>query len=86
MGRIADDLHNVLWGGGQHQNELFFNLIALFLTKICDEKTKADGEPYGFQILYKGNEKESAESVYSRINTLYKGVKDKKQKSTPNVP
>src|SRR5206468_2025188 len=30
LDRIADDLHDVLWGGGQHQNELFYNLIGLF--------------------------------------------------------
>lgn len=78
LNRIADDLHNVLYAGGQHQNELFFNLIGLFLTKIYDEKIKDNGEPYDFQIFYKGDKEESPESVYQRINKLYKGEKDPK--------
>ena len=80
LDRIADDLHNVLWGGGQHQNELFYNLIGLFLTKIMDEKIKANGEPYDFQIFFEGNSSESAEKTYERINKLYRGVWDEKSK------
>lgn len=80
LDRIADDLHNVLWGGGQHQNELFYNLIGLFLTKIMDEKIKANGEPYDFQIFFEGNSSEPAEKTYERINKLYRGELDNKNK------
>lgn len=80
LDRIADDLHNVLWGGGQHQNELFYNLIGLFLTKIMDEKFKANDEPYDFQIFFEGNSSESAEKTYERINKLYRGYLDEKTK------
>jgi len=80
LDRIADDLHNVLWGGGQHQNELFYNLIGLFLTKIMDEKIKANGEPYDFQIFFEGNSSEPAEKTYERINKLYRGDLDERTK------
>lgn len=80
LNRIADGLHNVLWGGGQHQNELFYNLVGLFLTKIYDEKIKANGESYDFQILFEGNSSEAAETTYERINRLYKGKWDAKSK------
>ena len=80
LDRIADDLHNVLWGGGQHQNELFFNLIGMFLTKIYDEKGKDNGESYDFQVFFEGNSKEIPEKTYERINTLYRGEYDNRKK------
>lgn len=73
LDRIANDLHNVLWGGGQHQNELFYNLIGLFLTKIYDEKVKDNGKPYDFQIFFKGDKSELPQETYKRINELYRG-------------
>ena len=78
LDRIAIDLHNVLWGGGQHQNELFYNLIGLFLTKIYDEKVKDINKPYDFQIFFEGDKSESAEKIYKRINDLYRGKWDEK--------
>ena len=80
LDRIAGDLHDVLWGGGQHQNELFFNLIGLFLTKIYDEKTKDNGDPYDFQIFFEGDRSEPAEKTYERINKLYRGKRSEKTK------
>ncbi|MBA4312216.1 MAG: SAM-dependent DNA methyltransferase [Chlorobiaceae bacterium] len=80
LDRIANDLHDVLWGGGQHQNELFYNLIGLFLTKIYDEKVKANDDPYDFQIIFEGNESETPETTFQRINKLYKGEWDTKLK------
>ncbi len=80
LDRIANDLHNVLWGGGQHQNELFFNLIGLFLTKIYDEKVKENGDPYDFQIFFEGDQAESPERTYERINRHYRGEWDSKNK------
>ncbi|MDP3014319.1 MAG: type I restriction enzyme HsdR N-terminal domain-containing protein, partial [Candidatus Subteraquimicrobiales bacterium] len=78
LDRIARDLHNILWGGGKYQNELFFNLIGMFLAKIYDEKTTSEGQPYQFQIFFEGLEQESPEKTYKRINKLYKGEKDPK--------
>ena len=52
LDRIARELHNILWGGGKYQNELFFNLIGLFLVKIYDEKKTEKRKPYTFQIFY----------------------------------
>jgi len=70
--RIRWNLHNILWAGGKYQNELFFNLVGLFLTKIYDEKETEDGKPYEFQIFYENGEPESAEKVYERMNKIYK--------------
>lgn len=77
LARISEDLHNVLWGGGRHQNELFFNLIALFITKIYDEKTTNNNKPYRFQIFYEGKKEEKPSKVYERINKLFRGEKNK---------
>jgi len=70
--RIRSELHNILWGGGKYQNELFFNLIGLFLVKIYDEKETEDGKPYQFQIFYENGEPEEAGKVYKRMNDYYK--------------
>lgn len=78
LDRIARELHNILWSGGKYQNELFFNLIGMFLAKIYDEKTTPEGEPYKFQIFFEGSEQEPPEKTYKRINQLYKGEKDLK--------
>ncbi len=69
--RIRKDLHNILWGGGKYQNELFFNLVGLFLVKIYDEKETEEGTPYKFQIFFENGEPESANSIYERINRIY---------------
>lgn len=70
--RIRWNLHNILWAGGKYQNELFFNLVGLFLAKIYDEQETEDRKPYQFQIFYENGEPESAEKVYERMNELYK--------------
>jgi len=69
--RVRRNLHNILWGGGKYQNELFFNLVGLFLVKIHDEKETIEGDPYDFQIFFEDGEPEPAESVYERINKRY---------------
>lgn len=78
LDRIARELHNILWGGGKYQNELFFNLIGIFLTKIYDEKTTQEGEPYKFQIFFEGLEQEPSQKTYKRINKYYRGEKELK--------
>ena len=78
LDRIARELHNILWGGGKYQNELFFNLIGMFLAKIYDEKTTPEGKPYQFQIFFEGLNQEPPQKTYERINKLYKGEKDPK--------
>jgi len=70
--RIRWNLHNILWGGGKYQTELFFNLMGLFLVKIYDEKETEDYKPYNFQIFYENGEPEEPKKVYHRINELYK--------------
>lgn len=70
---LRNNLHNVLWGGGAlFYNDIFTNLIKLFLAKIFDEETTAEGEAYRFQIQAVGDESESPASVYARINGLFK--------------
>lgn len=78
--RIRLDLHQILWGGGKYQNELFFNLVGLFLVKIYDEKETEDGKPYAFQVFNEDGEPESSDRIYERINGIYKAVKDVLQK------
>ncbi|MCK4476157.1 MAG: N-6 DNA methylase [Methanophagales archaeon] len=73
--RIRLALHQILWGGGKYQNELFFNLVGLFLVKIYDEKETEDGEPYAFQVFNEDGEPESSDRIYERINGIYKGDK-----------
>jgi len=70
--RIGKDLHNILWGGGKYQNELFFNLVGLFLVKIYDEKETEDSKPYKYQIFYENGDPENPKKLYERINNLYK--------------
>jgi type I restriction enzyme M protein len=62
--RIRRDLHNILWGGGKYQNELFFNLVGLFLVKIYDEKETENGKPYNFQVFQEDGEPEDSEKIY----------------------
>lgn len=74
--RIRHDLHNILWGGGKYQNELFFNLIGLLLAKIYDEKETIEGEPYQFQVFQQTGdtqeETESSQEISKRINLIYR--------------
>jgi len=70
--RIGKDLHNILWGGGKYQNELFFNLVGLFLVKIYDEKETEDSKPYKYQIFYENGDPENPKKLYERMNNLYK--------------
>jgi len=70
---LRKDLHNVLWGGGgMNYNDIFSNLVKLFLAKIFDEEITPEGEPYTFQIEFKGGKPGSAEEIYSKINKLFK--------------
>ncbi len=70
---LRKDLHNVLWGGGgMNYNDVFSNLVKLFLAKIFDEDTTPVGKPYTFQIEFKDGKPESPEEVYNKINKLFK--------------
>ncbi|MDF2606975.1 MAG: type restriction-modification enzyme [Bacillales bacterium] len=70
---IRRDLHRKLWGGGaMSYNDIFSNLVKLFLAKIYDEETTNIGEQYEFQIEFMGNDPESPEETFNRINSLFK--------------
>jgi len=70
---LRKDLHNVLWGGGgMNYNDIFSNLVKLFLAKIFDEDTTPEGKPYAFQIEFKDGNPDSPEGVYRNINKLFK--------------
>ena len=65
-------LHNALWGGGSMSyNDIFSNLIKLFLVKIYDEETTTLGDAYRFQIHFRGDQPETPEEVFSRLNEIY---------------
>jgi type I restriction enzyme M protein len=70
---LRKDLHNVLWGGGgMNYNDIFSNLVKLFLAKIYDEETTREGKSYTFQIEFKDAKPEPPEEVYKKINKLFK--------------
>ncbi len=71
--RIRLNVHQILWGGGKYQSELFFNLVGLFLVKIYDEKETEDEKPYAFQVFNENGEPESSDRIYERLNGIYKG-------------
>ncbi len=70
---LGKNLHNVLWGGGgTNDSVIFYSLVNIILAKIQDEYEKEDGQEYEFQIFQYGNNIESQNRVYDRINGLYK--------------
>ena len=70
---LRKDMHDVLWGGGgMNYNEIFSNLVKLFLAKIFDEATTPEGQPYRFQIQLRNGDPESADETYERMNALFK--------------
>ena len=70
---LRKNLHNVLWGGGGiDDNEIFSSLVNIILAKIQDEEEREEGEEYKFQVFEYGNEPESPEEVFNRINELYR--------------
>ena len=70
---LATRLHNFLWGGGSTgDTEVFTSLVNIILTKIQDENDTEDGQPYQFQILQHGETAESHESIYARLNEVYR--------------
>jgi type I restriction enzyme M protein len=69
---LRKDLHDVLWGGGgANYNEIFVNLVKIFLAKIFDENNTDNGQAYKFQVEYMGRQAESSEEVFNKINKLY---------------
>ena len=72
---LRKNLHNVLWGGGGcDDNDVFSSLVNIILAKIQDESEKKKGEKYDFQIFsYKEGENfETNEQLFERINKLYR--------------
>lgn len=72
---IRKNLHDVLWGGGgTDDNDVFSSLVNIILAKIQDESEKKTGEKYDFQIFsYQDGENfETNEQLFERINTLYR--------------
>ena len=90
---LATDLHNVLWGGGgTNDSEIFYSLVNIILAKIQDESERKRNEEYLFQINAYGDNIESPDKVYERINDLYKkalnqklNIKDEKQLSEARI-
>lgn len=73
---LRDNLHNILWSGGEmFYNEVFINLVKLFLTKIYDEETTQYGDPYRFQIEFINGKPENPDEIYKKINILFKEAK-----------
>jgi type I restriction enzyme M protein len=78
---IRKNLHNVLWGGGgTDDNDIFSSLVNIILAKIQDESETKNGEEYDFQVFsYKnGEDFETNERLFDRINKLYRKALKKK--------
>ena len=72
---LRKNLHNVLWGGGgADDNDIFSSLVNIILAKIQDESEKEEGSEYDFQMrsFQDGENFESNEELFERINELYK--------------
>lgn len=70
---LATSLHNVLWGGGSTgDTEVFTSLVNIILAKIQDEYDTPEGEEYKFQVFQHGDVVEDAQSLYVRLNDLYR--------------
>lgn len=74
---LRTNLHNILWGGGgTDDNVVFSSLVNIILAKIQDEGEKSKGDVYDFQCLAfsddNGEEFESNETLFNRINELYR--------------
>lgn len=83
---VVNDLHNVLWGGGgTDDREIFNSLVKLILAKIQDEYDRKKGEEYHFQIHQHGDEVESTERLFERINTLYRKALEKQLNMVENL-
>lgn len=85
LNALASDLHNVLWGGGgTNDSEIFYSLVNIILAKIQDESEREDGEEYLFQVNAFGDNIESTEKVYDRIDNLYQKALTQKMNITDN--
>ena len=90
---LRRDIHNVLWGGGgMFYNDIFSNLVRIFLAKIYDEETTEPGQAYKFQIEMVGVTPESPSEIYTKVNNLFKnaqehylGYNDEKAGSTRGI-
>ena len=82
LNSLRKRLHNVLWGGGGiDDNEVFASITNIILAKIQDEDDTDEGEQYKFQVITygeKGEEKESPEDVFERVNKLYRDALQEK--------
>jgi len=80
---LAKNLHNVLWGGGgTNDSEIFYALTSIILAKIQDEGERKSGEEYHFQLKQYGDIPENLESLFDRINELYRRALRKKLNMT----
>ncbi len=85
---LRRELHNVLWGGGSAtDNDVFSNLVKLFLAKIYDEEFTPEGQPYTFQVVFKDGKPQPASEIVAKLNSkrklvngLYEGIFRRAQK------
>lgn len=73
--KLRAELHNLLWAGSSaDDNAIFYQLVKIFLIKIYDELQTLPGDDFGFQVKSAGGVKESAASVFARMNEFYKSA------------
>lgn len=70
---IRKNLHDVLWaGGGMFYNDIFTNLVKLFLAKIYDEVTCPESAAYKFQVETVDGRPQSSDDLFTKVNALYR--------------
>ena len=69
--RLRRELHNKLWGGSRDDNQIYAWLVRLLLTKIHDEKVTNHADPYHFQVLHVGTDKEPPAETVKRVNARH---------------
>ena len=93
---LRRDLHNVLWGGGgMSDNDVFVNLVKLFLVKTHDEETtdpEAGERNFRFQVGSKDGAPEPADELFERIDGLFRdsqrellGLNEEQMKRTGGI-
>jgi len=68
LSRKRNRLHNMLWAGGNDDNQIYAWLVRFFLAKIHDEEATHDGEEYDLQVKHSGSRKEAAHQTTTRLD------------------
>ncbi|MBQ7673853.1 MAG: N-6 DNA methylase [Alphaproteobacteria bacterium] len=70
--KLRSELHDLLWAGStMNDNDIFYQLVKIFLVKIYDERFTNPGNEYSVQIRKINGEEEADNKLLSRIEEKY---------------